>query len=79
MDPALLSSGEAVPGALGPVLGSSMQGRAGQTGESPAKGHGDERRAEHLSWERLGLLSLEQWGSGGAYPCLYIAAGCRGD
>lgn len=42
-NPSLLpNTNEAIPGGLGPVLDSSVQGQHGHTGEGPAKGYNDE-------------------------------------
>lgn len=40
----LLSTGEAHLGIMGPVLGSRVQEKHGETGESPVKDHKDDER-----------------------------------
>lgn len=50
-NPSLLpNTNEAIPGGLGPVLGSSVQGQHGHTGEGPAKGYNDEGMEMSLAW-----------------------------
>lgn len=51
----LLSTGEATPGVLGSLLGSSMKDRHGHTEDCPANGHKDEKNAEFLLWGKANI------------------------
>lgn len=55
-DSPLLCTGEVRSGALGWVLGSSMQERRGHNEDCPAKGHEDDEKMHHLSYEKRPIL-----------------------
>jgi len=54
----LLYPGEDIYGALGPVVGSPLQGREGTAGESPVEGRRDSQSLFEERLRALGLFSL---------------------
>lgn len=80
----LLSTGEATPGVLGPVLDSLVQGGHWHTGEGPAKGYNDEGIEISLLWgtadKSESAQAWEEKAQGDVISvCKYQKGGCKED